>query len=422
MNNYYHKLAKIPAIKAKKMPPGLEKLARLLVSSGRFRVDTVIKQNFVRWNRPGEGVNMMFSHREIFDKNILPHTIEVMRKALSRTYAGARLEKKIVEELERLRYESKKNIEVDADTEIKLARIMVQSAEPPVIMLLLAEKTEVFVSYSYSVGDMLDMQSWQEAGDSSGLQATDNKGCAVFVSCGGNPLIPEKKVERENDGFNALSRMVVIAGQELAHYSDIIREGRMRGSRFSADVFYGRASEIARRGRLADMENIKSIWDKINNIGLKRAVEAERTLKFFQEHRKRSFALFSQKIKVFFFQKFFIFLCKKNGFDFLRPLYKEKYTCSMVVIMLEDMLFNLQPEADAYKRPNPVEEEMIMCIEALARVQQQANKWGIELTNIMYPNLYKLYYHQILPSCILSVERITGNAFPEVFKSFYNTN
>ena len=418
MGNYYNNLAKMPALKARKMPKGLEELAQTLVHSGRLRIDTVIEQNFARWGRPEEGVNMMFSHRELFDKNLIPQTVKIINTVLSRNYSGKQLQNKTSSELERLQDDEKKNIAISADTEIKLARLVVQSAEPPVIMLLLAEKAEIFVSYSYNVGDMLDIQTWQEAGDSSGLQSTDSRNCAVFVSCGGNPLITKKNPDRPTDGFNALSRMVVIAGQELAHYSDIIREGRKRGNRFSADLYRGRASKICKKGRLDDMDNVRLIWQKINNIGLKRVSEAERSLEFFKKYRKWSLTILISRIKVYIYQTIFILLCKKNKLDILRPFYKEEYMCSKINIMLADMLFNLEPDADAYKRPNPVEEEMIMCIEALARVQQQSNKWGRELTIAMYPNLSDLYYKTILPSCVKSVERITGNLFPVIFSEW----
>lgn len=418
-NNYYNNLAKIPAMKAKYMPDGLEDLALALVESGRFRVDTLIEQNFVRWGRPSEGINMMFSHREVFNHNLIPRTMEAMKKVLARRYSGEILIKKIRDELERMQNEAKKNIDVHPETEMVLARLIVQSAEPPVIMLLIAEGAEVFVSYSYSVGDMLDIQTWKEAGNSSGLQATDRMGCAVFVSCGGNPIAKKPTPERPYDGFEALSRMLVIAGQELAHYSDIIREGNYKGSRFSADLYYGRASEVARKGRLADIKNTLAVQRIIENIGLRRIAEAERQLKFFMEHRKWSFVTLRSKLKVLIYQIWFILSCKLKGYEFLESFYKEKYMCTKIAIMFSDMLFNLQPEADAYKRPDPIEEEMIMCIEALARVQQQANKWGIGITKIMYPNLYKLYYMQILPSCVSSVERLSGQKFPEIFGRQY---
>lgn len=419
MDNYYNHLAKLPALKARNMPKGLEGLAQALVRSGRFRVDTISRQNFVRWGRPFEGVNMMFSRRELEDKHLLPRTIATISKVFARKYSGEKLENKIAEEVARLQHDAKKSVEVSAETEIQLARLVVQSAEPPVIMLLLAEETEVFVSYSYSVGDMLDIQTWREAGDSSGLQSTEHSGCAVFVSCGGNPLVPEKKVENPNDGLYALRRMVVILGQELAHYSDIIREGRGRGSRFSADLRYGRASEKSRKGRLEDFSNVLNHKRSLQNMGLRYIAEAERALKFFREHRKFSLIVLKNKIKVYIYQCIFIIMCKMRGFNYLKPFYKEQYMCSQISLMLEDMLFNLHPEADAYKRPNPVEEEMIMCIEALARVQQQANKWGREVTKVMYPGLYHLYYMEILPSCINVIEQITGRPFPGVFKRRY---
>jgi hypothetical protein len=415
MDNFYNNVAKMPALDAKHMPQGLEALARALVNSGRFRVDCINKQNFVRWNRPAEGVNLMFSHREIFDPQLIPRTAATMWDILASAYHQSDLKWKVESELQRLRADAKKNIDVDAETEIKLARLIVQAAEPPVIMLVLAEYTEVFVSYSYMVGDMLDIQTWKEAGDSSGLQSTKQLGCSVFVACGGNPLVPEKKVARPNDGFYALSRLMVIAGQELAHYSDIIRDGPRRGSRFSANWHIGRATEIARIGRLADIANVKAIWTKIESVGLKQVTEAERQLKFYKEHRKRSLTLLATQIKVWIYQVGFILLCEMRKLDFLRSFYKDKYTCTKITLMLGDMLFNLQPDADAYKRPDPHEEEMIMCIEALARVQQQANKWGKSVTGVMYPNLYKLYYMEILPACIKSYEKISGKPFPAMW-------
>ncbi len=74
------------------------------------------------------------------------------------------------------------------------------------------------------------------------------------------------------------------------------------------------------------------------------------------------------------------------------PPYEEEYIASKIVAMAIDMRFNLSPKADAYAREDPVEEEAIACVEALARVPQQANKWGHRLTRAMMPNLYRIYY------------------------------
>lgn len=418
MDNYYHHLAKKPAMVAKKMPKGLEDLARILVESGKFRVDTIRAQNFVRWTRPFEGINRMFSNRELLNPDLIPRTKKIMRKVFARTYKGDKLTKKINEELTRMQHEAEKNLPIPHEVELALARLIVQSAEPAVIMLIIAEGAEVFVSYSYNVADMLDIQTWQEAGDSSGLQSTERSGCSIFVSAGGNPLIPEKKIERPTDGFHALSRLVVIAGQELAHYADIVREGRNKGARFSADWEYGRATEVARIGRLKDRENVFKIYQQLLNIGLRFVAREEGALKFFKEHRKWQLITLYTKIKVLIMQAVFIMLMKSRGFNYLKSFYKDAYMCSQLTLMLEDMLVNLQPEADAYKRHDPVEEEMIMCIEALARVQQQSNKWGREVTKKMYPHLYDLYYKEVIPSCIRVVERVTGQAFPEYFRRY----
>ncbi len=69
-----------------------------------------------------------------------------------------------------------------------LARIFVQSAHPIVIRWLLLDKTEIFITYSHNIGDMMDMVNWQKVGGNSGMQSTNGKDVAIFVSCGGNPF------------------------------------------------------------------------------------------------------------------------------------------------------------------------------------------------------------------------------------------
>jgi hypothetical protein len=84
---------------------------------------------------------------------------------------------------------------------------------------------------------------------------------------------------------------------------------------------------------------------------------------------------------------------------------------SQLAICLADMRFNLAPKADAYSRDNPVEEEAIACIEALARVPQQMNKWGHKATRVLMPNLYKIYYTQVIPACIKSYQVLSGRKY-----------
>ena len=65
--------------------------------------------------------------------------------------------------------------------------------------------------------------------------------------------------------------------------------------------------------------------------------------------------------------------------------------------MLDDMAFNLAPQADAYQKDNAEHEAAIACAEALARVPQQVIKWGYRATEACYPALYEVYYKQVIP-------------------------
>ncbi len=67
---------------------------------------------------------------------------------------------------------------------------------------------------------------------------------------------------------------------------------------------------------------------------------------------------------------------------------------------LSDMAFNLAPDADAYRNPDPEVEEAIACIEALARVPQQVVKWGHAPVQLGWPSLYAAYYGTVVPGCI----------------------
>jgi hypothetical protein len=59
------------------------------------------------------------------------------------------------------------------------------------------------------------------------------------------------------------------------------------------------------------------------------------------------------------------------------------------------MAFNLAPEAEVYRNPDPLVEEAIAVIEAVARVPQQVHKWGHAAVKAAWPNLYDFYYGTI---------------------------
>ena len=58
---------------------------------------------------------------------------------------------------------------------------------------------------------------------------------------------------------------------------------------------------------------------------------------------------------------------------------------------LADMAFNLAPEADVYRDPDPLVEEAIAVIEAVARVPQQEHKWGARAVAVAWPGLSAFY-------------------------------
>lgn len=414
MHNNYEFIYKKPGYRRFEVSPEIEELAQTLLKSGRMRIDTEDKANFIRFSRPYEGINMVFSYRELYDDDLTYRTKKIIKSALGWVNRSQNLNELAESEFLRLREEIKRNLKVDEKTEIRLARLIVQAAHPAVIHLLIAEGAEVFITYAYAVGDMLDIQSWQQVGESSGLQSSSYNYHSVFVSLGGNPFISMKYSNNYGDGDRAISRMMVIAGQELGHFSDIIRNKRGRPiSRFSANLQVTIPSEPVRTERVRDIEQAKNILELLDRLGMKKAAEQERHVKFYRKMKRyglvRLLAIIKKnRLKVKFFSR-----CKwkrKLHFIFSLPL-NSKYPATEVNTMAHDMLFNLEPKHEAYEREDPLEEEAVACVEALARVPQQVIKWGHKATSKMMPGLYKIYYEHVIPTCIKHYEEISGKKY-----------
>jgi len=90
---------------------------------------------------------------------------------------------------------------------------------------------------------------------------------------------------------------------------------------------------------------------------------------------------------------------------------KGKYIALGIQELMADMAFNLEPKADVYSSPDKRIEEAIACVEALARVPQQANKWGHKNTRFFWRNLYMFYYNSVIPSDIAIYESMSGKKF-----------
>lgn len=415
MSNVYHILAERPALEKSDMYQELEALAEALVRSGRLRIDQDFDRvNYIRLARPYENIYKVFSRRELLDPALVPKTETILRIALGKYHSGAELEKLFRHELERMQAEISRFEPVDADTEMKLARIIVQSAHPAVIMLLLWEEVEVFLSYSYNIGDMLDINAWQSVGSSNGLQSTDGRNSAVFISCGGDPFRKNDDPDaKHGHGFPAMARMMVIAGQELGHYADIIRDAYGRKmSRHSADLGATRAKEKVRRARLKDVDTTERIGAAFHSWGLAHLVALERNLIFFAKHRRFSVLRLITFLRVRASQWRLLYRARKAGVSFIDDVVgRASHPGIHIALMLSDMRFNLEPFASAYRHTNSNVEEAIICIEALARVPQQATKWGHDATRVFMAALYAIYYGEVIPNCIASYEVLTGGEY-----------
>ena len=270
MSNVYHILHHPPALEAEDMFVELEELAARLVASGRLRIDAGPKRNFVRYTDPYENIDMVFSERELTDPELLKGTEKAIGYTMITRLTSHKLQHKIHQEIERLRDELSRAIKVEPELEMQLARTLTQSTHPIVLELALLEEIEIFISYSHNIGDLVNIEHWQSWGVNSGLQSTDGRESAVFVSCGGNPLAQVENNEHHGDGFPALARMMVIAAQELGHYADLIRDPQGRKiARHSADLGARRARPQVQEARATDIRATDHIAQTLDRCGIR---------------------------------------------------------------------------------------------------------------------------------------------------------
>jgi len=425
--NLYHIAAFRPAIEREGMTIGREELAERLVKSGQLRIDAEEKINFARLYIPDLNISMMFSYRELYDATLSKKTIELIKKEMSSHYKGPALDKKVQNHISLLKGELSKYQAISFDYEMRLARLIVQATHPVVMMLILEESVQVFISYSYNIGDVLDIVSWQTSGSNSGMQSTNGKDVAIFISCGGNPLKDnEDKFAEYGDGWPARARILAIGGQEFGHYSDIMRDEKGKQiSRYSANFNATKAKEDVRIARINDIKRSKFILDKLYEIGLNNIIETERKIKFYKKNKKVGVFLLIEILKLFFQRLFFFQRAKKNNIFVLDHIKSEPRIGTLIKAITEDMLFNLSPKADVYKKDNKDEEEAIACVEALARVPQQSNKWGKPITKIFMKDLYITYYKIVIPGCVVAYQNISKKRYEynseRIKSSFFST-
>lgn len=377
-----------------------EALAQAIMLSGRLRLDADFEANFTRLTIPGGRINHAFSIRELFDPKLAPRTSETLTRLLAQGRPAEAVREQVATYLERLRADIQKRAVVPAEMELKMARALVSCNAYPVIRLIYLEGVEIFISYGHSVGDVMDVATWQEHGRNSGMQAAGGGENAVYVSCGGNPFLYGNERRHTGDGYPALARFMIIAAQETGHNADIIRnEHGVHIGRYSAAGWSRAPSEKAGAARRNDSVRLSAMFRRAQESGLNRVCEWERQLKFYRDNRLTTWRTHMAWLLARIGWQVVKRLLRRRGVTAVLRIQKSAYPATLARTFFRDMLFNVAPVADVYKRENAQEEEAILCIEALARVPQQAVKWGHEAVQNGTPALYALYYNEVVPAC-----------------------
>lgn len=412
MSSIYHILDKVPAIYEEDIQVEYEILAQELVASGRMRIDTDYYCNFSRFSDPSSGVSLMMTKEELIE----PKLLEFTKKSIKNLYIQKNKtisDKKISEIIKELTKETAKLLLVDEETKIRLARIFVQSAHPIVIRWLLLDRVQIFITYSHSIGDVMDMSSWKTSGTNSGMQSTDGSNVCIYVSCGGDPFGQNNTSNPlYGDGFAALARMQIIAAQEIGHYADIERDsqGRQIG-RHSANFSCTKATKHVKQARREDIKRCNDLYQQLLAYGMKDLLIFEEKLKFYDKQKVLGLRVLWVKLLIKYHRSKFLRKILAMNLIFIKRFKQDRYMAIMIRAMLADMQANLSPDADVYKRNDKEAEEAIACVEALARVPQQVMKWGYLTTRATMHNLFKVYYGEVIPSLTQNYELYTGRKY-----------
>jgi hypothetical protein len=415
MRNFYHILYKAPAFESYSMEIEYEKLVQNLYNEGLVRIDADSETNFIKYTDHSILDSLFFTKKELNNTNLIIRTRQLISQAYNQKFTSKSLSGQIDKVLEIMQNKLQKISNISEEKEIMLIRLLVQSIHPIVIKWILIEKVQIFLSYGHSIGDVMDIKNWKISGSNSGMQSTDGKTACVFVSCGGDPF-KETYNPMYGDGWPAVARLQIIAGQELGHYSDIIRDnnGRQIG-RHSANFSCTRAKHnvlIARRDDVINCRNLKQI---LLSKGLNNLINYDRNRKFYKLNKVSGLRVIYNLLLQYLYKKLVIFRSYNLGLVFVKLYKKEQYLGLIIDAIFDDMSFNLSPVADVYKKEDKEEEEAIACIEALARIPQQVNKWGRIATKTLMSSLYKIYYMEVIPDLINKYEILTGNKYKRNF-------
>jgi hypothetical protein len=412
MRNLYHILHKTPVFQEEEMEIEYEELAKKLAKSGLVRVDTGACCNFINFLDPEIGNNVTIS-KEQLNESLIKKTRNKLISIYSRRFKGDNLEKKVNRVTAYFKAQMSKNVAVDSQLILKLIRILAQATHPIVLRWILIEEVEIFISYAYNIGDVMDVVTWKQAGENSGMQSTDGKNAAVFVSCGGDPFAPtDSKHPTYGDGWPALARIQIIAGQELGHYSDIKRNDYgQQITRHSANFSATMATDNVKMARKQDIQKSIATHKKLIQCGLNELIKNELSLKFYRKNKISGLKVSLLRLNLYFQTRNFMAKTQKLNMEFVMIFKNEVYIASMLQAMIHDMQFNLTPQADVYNKADKDHDEAIKCVEALARVPQQVMKWGYVTTKRLMPGLYHIYYKQVIPSLIDTYQKVTGQEY-----------
>lgn len=411
MVNLYHIIYKVPSFEAYSMEIEYENLVQKIYKSGLVRIDADQEKNFIKYTDLILKDSLFFSDRELNQANLIENTKLTISKAYSLKFTEKSLLAHTEMVFSRMKNMLTNNVQISEEKQLKLIRLLVQSTQPIVLLWILIEKVQIFISYGHSIGDVMDIKNWKISGSNSGMQSTDGKSTCVFVSCGGDPFKKEYN-PFYGDGWPAVARLQIIAAQELGHYSDIIRDynGRQT-SRHSANFSCTRAKHNVLIGRRGDVKNCLSIKTRLLENGLARLIELDKNSKFYQVNKVNGVRVIINSIKRYIYKRSFLYKCDKLGYLFVRLYQNDKYMGMILDALINDMSFNLAPIADVYQKDDKEEEEAIACIEALARVPQQVIKWGHIATSTLMKDLYKIYYKEVIPDLINKYEILTGHQY-----------
>ena len=152
-----------------------------------------------------------------------PHLILETTKLFQNLYSKSVSEQKIKSIFDNLKKQIQRLQSVKKEVTEILTHLLVQSDHTMVIRWSLLNKTEVFLTYSHNIGDMMDMVSQQRVGRNSSMQSTNG----MDLSICDNPFAENNKDHPTyGNGFAAAARFQIITAQELSHFADIKRDDR----------------------------------------------------------------------------------------------------------------------------------------------------------------------------------------------------